>query len=82
MGRTGEVGRTDIGRRFDGVGRTDTALAQKEDDVRHCQQSPIWSLTACASTADRWHCKLFFYLSLSLTINANGTVLSCSIVDL
>ena len=82
MGRTGEVGRTDIGRRFGGVGRTDTALEQEEDNVRHCQQSPIWSSTSCANIADSRHCKPFPYLSLSFMSDANGTVLYCSIVDM
>ena len=75
MGRTGEVGRMDIWRRFGVVGRTVTVLAEDEDDVRHCQERPIWSSTSCAYTADSWNCKLFPYLSLSLTVNANGTVL-------
>ena len=69
-------------RRFGVVGRTDTVLRQKEDDVRHCQQSPFWSLPLCANTAHSWHCKPFPYLWSSLTHNANGTVLSCSIVDM
>ena len=41
VGRCGGVGRTDIWRRFGVAGRTDTVLAEEEDDVRHCQQSPI-----------------------------------------
>ena len=64
-----------IWRRFGVVGRTDTVLAEEEEDVRHCQKSPIWSSTSCANTADSWHCKLFPYLPLSMTGNANGTVL-------
>ena len=75
MGRTGEVRRTDIWRRFWVVGRTDTVLTEEEDDVRHCQQSPIWSSTSCANSADSWHCKPFPYMSFSLAGNANGTVL-------
>ena len=75
MGRTGEVGRMDIWRRFGVVGRTDTVLAEEEDDVMHCQKSPIKSPTSCANTADTSHCKLFPYLSLSLSGNANGIVL-------
>ena len=80
--RTGDVGRMDSWRRFGVVRRTDTLLAEEEDDVKHCQQSPIWSSASCGNTADSWHCKPFPYLSLSMTVNANGTVLSCSIVDL
>ena len=75
MGRIGEVGRTDIWRRIGGVGQTETALEQEEDDVRYCQQSPIWSSTSCANTADSRHCKPFPYLSLSMTVKAIGTVL-------
>ena len=75
VGQSGEVERTDIWRRFSVVGRTDTVLSQKDDDVRHCQQSPIWSSTSCANTADSWHCKPFPCLSLSSTRNANGTAL-------
>ena len=82
MGRSGGVGQTDIWRRFGVVERTNAVLTHKEDDVRHCQQSPIWSSTSCANTADGWNCKLFPSLSLSFTGNANGTVLSCSIVDI
>ena len=82
MGWTGEVGRTDIGRRFEVVGRTDTVLTEKKDDVRHCQKSPIWSSKSCANTANSWHCNQFPYLSFSLTGNADGTVLSCSFVDM
>ena len=75
MGRTGEVGRMDIWRRVGVVGRTDAVLAEEEDDIRHRQQSPIWSSTSCGNTADSRHCKPFPYLSLSLMTDANGTVL-------
>lgn len=73
---TGVVGRTDE------VGRTDTVLTQKENVVRHCQQSPICPLTSYANTADIWHCKWIPFVSLALFRNANGTIFSCSIVDM
>ena len=82
VGRAGEVGRTDTWRRFGVVGRTDTVLTEENDDVRHCQQSAFRSSMSCTNTADSCQCKLSPYLSLSFIANANGTVLSCSIVDM
>ena len=57
-------------------------LTHKEYDVRHCQEIPISSSTSCANSADSWNCKPFPYLSLPWTGDGNGTVLSCSIVDM
>ena len=82
MGRSGELERTGIWRRFKVMGRADTVLTQNGSDVRQYQQGPIWSSTSSANTADRWHCKLFPHLLLLLNGNANGTVLLCSTVDM
>ena len=82
MGRSGEVGRTDIWGRFGALGRTYTVLKDNGSDVRHCQQSPIWPLTSSSNTVDRWLCRPIPCLSLKLTGNANGTAFSCSIVDM
>ena len=75
MDRTGGVGQKDIWRRFGIGGRTDTVFTEEDNDVRRCQQSPIWSSTSCADTADSRHCQPFPYLSLSLITDAQGTVL-------
>ena len=82
MGWSGEVEQTNISRRFEVVGQRDTVLTQNEGDGRHGQQSPICSLKSSANTADSCHCKPIPYLSLTLTDNVDGTLLSCSIVDL